>query len=236
MISTKLAEILAVRPGDELIVEVLEGQRTIHAVPVAGLLTDFAGMSAYMSLPATQRLLHEGESVSGVHLAVDRNQREHLFRHLKDSPQVGGLVIKQAALESFRNTIAENVLRMRTMMVFFAGTIAVGVVYNAARISLAERSRDLATLRVIGFTRNEISRILLGELLVLTLLALPTGLLIGWGFAWVTMQSLDTEIHRFPVYISAKTYGAAVLVTLAAATLSALVVHRRLDGLTWSPC
>jgi putative ABC transport system permease protein len=113
----------------------------------------------------------------------------------------------------------------------FASIIAFGVVYNTARISLSERSRELATLRVIGFTRGEISRILLGELAVLTIMALPLGMLFGYGFAWIIVAAFESESYRIPLTITRQTYGLATVLVSLAAILSGLAVRRRLDHL-----
>jgi putative ABC transport system permease protein len=144
---------------------------------------------------------------------------------------VAGVAIKETALESFRQTFAENLLRMRLINIGFAVTIAIGVVYNAARISLAERSRELATLRVIGFTRGEISAILLGELAVVTLVAIPLGLVIGRGMCALTAAAINEELFRIPIVVSRWTYAFATTVILVATAISALLVRRRLDHL-----
>ena len=120
---------------------------------------------------------------------------------------------------------------MRLINLMFSIVIAIGVVYNSARIALSERSRELATLRVIGFTRQEISGILLGELGVMTLIAIPLGMGIGYFFAWFLAIYLDQEVFRFPLVISLKTFGLAVSVVVAAAIISGLLVRRKLDHL-----
>ena len=124
-----------------------------------------------------------------------------MYRQLKNTPRVSGVTIKEAAVKSFHDTIAENLRHIQFFNVLFAMVIAFGVVYNNARISLSERSRDLATLRVIGLTRAEISTILLGELAVVTLAAVPLGLLLGYVFAGWAVQGLDTEVYRVPLII-----------------------------------
>jgi putative ABC transport system permease protein len=232
VLSAKLAEVLSVGLGDRVRVEVLEGRRPIRELPVAGLVDDFSGIAAYMSIEAANRLMDEGDTISGAFLAVDPDLNLSLFRRLKETPRVAGVTIKRAALDSFRETIAENLLRMRLFNVVFASVIAGGVVYNCARIALAERSRDLATLRVIGFTQGEISLIFLGELALLTFAAIPAGLVMGRGLAFLVIHiAYDTELFRIPLIIGRFTYGFAVTVTLAASLLSGLVVRRMLDGL-----
>jgi putative ABC transport system permease protein len=169
--------------------------------------------------------------VSGAFLRVDADAEAKLFAALKAAPRVAVVGTKTAALAAFRELMAENLLRMRLINVIFAGIIAFGVVYNAARISLSERSRELATLRVIGFGRDEISLIFLGEIAIVTLLAIPLGLLLGYAFAALAVVALATESYRFPLVVNVSTYAFAVATVVGAALLSGLVVRRRLDRL-----
>lgn len=231
LLSSKLAELLGVQVGDLVTVEVLEGEQAVRDVPVAALITEYGGTNAYMDVRALHRLLREGDHLTGAFLQVEADRMDELYRMLKNTPRVAGVTIKQASIDSFRQTIAENLGYIRFFNVMFATVIAFGVVYNSARISLAERSRDLATLRVIGFTRAEISAILLGELALLTLLAIPLGLVLGYVFAAWAVLGLDTEVYRIPLVILPWTYGFAVSVVLIAAALSGLIVRERLDHL-----
>ena len=232
VLSKKLGEVLRVRIGDRLRVEVLESDRPEVDLPVVGLVTDFAGTAAYMQLSAVNRLMREGDVVSGAFVMAHANPHDSLYTELKNAPRVATVLIKGSAIRSFRETVAENLLRMRSFIIIFASVIAVGVVFNSARISLAERSRELATLRVIGFTRAEISFLLLGELALLTSLAIPLGLMFGYGLsAFLIYYSYDTELFRMPLVIDRSTYGFAVVVTLAAALGSALIVRRMIDRL-----
>jgi len=230
-LSTKLAEILGVELGDFVTVEVLEGERPVLQVPVTAMVTEYGGLNAYMDVWALGRLLRDGDSLTGALVSVDPLHRDALYTELKATPRVAAVTITQASLESFRETVAENLLRFRLFNIGFASIIAIGVVYNNARVSLSERSRELATLRVIGFTRAEISMILLGELAVVTLVAIPLGLLIGFGFAAVLSLGLDTEVYRIPLVINQSTYAFAAVVVIIAASFSGLIVRRRLDHL-----
>lgn len=230
-INSKLAELLEVRVGDSLTMEVLEGVRTVREVPVAALTTEFLGTFSYMNLPALNRLMREADAVNGIYLQVDSQALDDLYLQLKEMPRVSGVTIKRASVKSFRDTVMENLLQMQMFNVIFACIIAVGVVYNTARIALSERGRELASLRVIGFTRGEIGYILLGELSLLTLAAVPLGLLLGYGLIRVVCTFLDTEMYRIPFIIDAATYGFSVMVVLIAAVVSGLVVRRRLDHL-----
>lgn len=232
VLSAKLGELLAIAVGDRIVVEVLEGERPVREVVVAGLISDFEGTAAYMDLGAVNRLMEESRVLSGAFLTVEPQHEEELYRALKNSARVAGVTIKGAALRSFQKTVAENLLRMRTFNIIFASIIACGVVYNSVRISLAERSRELATLRVIGFTRAETSFLLLGELGVLTLTAIPLGLALGYGLAALVIRvAYDTELFRIPLIVDRSTYAFAVTVTLLAALISGLIVRRMLDRL-----
>jgi putative ABC transport system permease protein len=231
LLSRKLADLIHVKPGDLIVAEVLDGKRPVLNIPVAGLVEDLSGLFGYIRIEELNRLLEEGPVVSGAYLSADSNSIASLYSQLKETPQVGSVTIREAMVESFRNTVAENLLRIKTVNVIFAVIIAFGVVYNTARISLAERSRELATLRVIGFTRGEISMVLLGELSLLTLVAIPFGLAIGTIMAMVIASQLDTDLFRVPFVIDLATYAFAVLVVLIAAAGSALIVRRRLDEL-----
>ncbi len=231
VLSRKLAEVLDAHVGDTLTVEVLEGTRPTREILVADLLEDVLGMNAYMERSALNRLMREGPLVSGAYLAVDSARMDELYAKLKNCPRVAVVVVKEAALKSFRETIAENLLVMKSFIVAFACIIAFGVVYNSVRITLAERARELATLRVIGFTRAEVSRILLGELAVLTVIAIPGGLWLGHLLAELDTRANDTELFRLPLWIEPSTYGFAAVVTLLAALVSGLIVRRQIDQL-----
>jgi putative ABC transport system permease protein len=231
VLNSKLAQLLGVKLGDTVSVEVLEGSRHVRSVPVTGLATEFLGTFCYMNLRALNRLLGEGDSLTEAYLTADENKIEELYQRLKESPRVAGVTIKKTSIRSFRDTVMENMLTMQFFNVIFACIIAFGVVYNTARIALSERGRELASLRVLGLTRGEISFILLGELAVLTLAALPLGIGMGWLLVKVVCMFLDTEMYRIPFVIAPRTYGFSVLVVLIAAIVSGLIVRRRLDHL-----
>jgi len=231
VLNSKLAELLGVKPGDNVSVEVLEGSRRVRDVPITGLTTEFLGTMCYMNLRSLNRLLGEGDSLTEAYLKADENQLEDLYRRLKDAPRVASVTIKKVSIKSFRDTVMENMLTMQLFNVIFACIIAFGVVYNTARIALSERGRELASLRVLGLTRGEISFILLGELAVLTLMALPLGISMGWLLVKIVCMFLDTEMYRIPFVVAPATYGFSVTVVIVAAILSGLVVRRRLDQL-----
>jgi putative ABC transport system permease protein len=162
---------------------------------------------------------------------IDKGDPREFYERLKLLPAVAGVTSKRAAIENFRTTLAHNMGVMTFFNVLFSSVIAFGVIYNAARISLSERSRELASLRVLGFTRAEISSILLGELGVVVVIGVPAGLILGYGLAALLVQAFDTELFRIPLVVSARTFGFAAATTFVAAVLSGLAVRRRIDRL-----
>jgi putative ABC transport system permease protein len=231
LMSRRLGEVLNVSPGDTVTVEVLEGTRPVRALPVAGLVDDTLGLSAYMEISALHRLMRESDVLSATTMLIDSSAEDALSARLKLLPAVAGVAFKRAVVQSFRDTLAQNMNLMIGFNVLFAGIIAFGVVYNAARVSLSERSRELASLRVLGFSRAEISLILLGELAVLTVAALPLGALLGHGLSAAIVASMDSEVYRFPLVVKPRAIAWAFLTVIAASVLSGLVVRRRLDHL-----
>jgi putative ABC transport system permease protein len=231
LLSRTLARVLSVQPGDVVELDVLEGARPKRLMPVAATVDDAMGLSTYMDLATLHRLMHEGETWSGAFLEIDRAALPVLYPQLKALPAIAGVSLTQTALQNFRRLMGENMNIQVLWNVTFAGIIAFGVVYNAARISLAERSRELASLRVLGFTRAEISMILLGELAALTVLALPLGEAMGYGLCRFIAQSVSNELFRIPLHVTPNVMASAALTVIAASTGSALVVRRRLDRL-----
>lgn len=229
--SDALAEILGVRVGDIVQVETLQGRKRIVDVPVTAIIQGYIGLMSYMEIGEVNRLMMEGPMVTGVHISLDQSQDRALFEAIKGLPMVGSIALQKVSLQKFRETLAENITVMITVYTGLAIVIAFGVVYNSARIQLSERGRELASLRVLGFTRGEVSWILLGELAFLTIVALPVGWFVGYWFAWAMVQGLQSELYRVPMIIHRQTYAISSLVVLGAAVVSALIVRRRIDRL-----
>ena len=231
LMTRQLGEILGAAPGDTLRLEVLEGKRPQRQIVIAGFIDEFAGLNAYMEMDALAGLLAEGGELSGAYLMIDRGREDDFNRALKETPAVAGAMFRRAALESFNRTVAESQGISRGVMIFFACVIAVGVLYNSARISLSERGRELASLRVLGFRKGEVAFYLLGEQGVLVLLALPLGYLLGYAMVIAMVKGFESELFRFPMVISPQTLAFASLVVLGAALFSALLVRRRIFNL-----
>lgn len=231
VISQKLAEVLGVRLGDSIQLQLLEGRCTTHEVSVRGLMADFHGLSAHMDINAMRRLLSEGSTMNGAFMTVDKFHWEDFMREVKNKPHIEFTSVRTDQLESFRSTTGKSIGTIRKLYLWLAIIVAFGVVYNSARIALSERGRDLATLRVVGLTQREIAGVLLGELSILVLVALPAGLLFGRALATFVILAVSNETVRLPLKISSYTYGMAVVVVFAASCASFLVVSRMLRSL-----
>ncbi|HXJ58560.1 MAG TPA: FtsX-like permease family protein [Verrucomicrobiae bacterium] len=231
VMSSKLGEVLGAKLGDPVVVEVLEGKRTTATVPVVGFSEDFAGVICHMERRALNRLLGEGDIINGASFCVDATRRSEFLRALKGLPRVSWVAIKESLRANFRATTAASINLIQTIYLTFATVVAFGVVYNNARISLAERSRELATLRVIGFSQREVAAVLITELVILALIAVPLGLLVGTGLATGIVHAVNTETVRLPLVLTIHNYAFAVLAVTVASVLSALFVLRTLKRL-----
>ncbi len=230
-LSAKLAEVLQVGLGDQVNVRVLDGRRQELVLPIAALAEDFAGTAAYMEIDALNNALGEGDRVTGAYLTIAAGSWAEFLQAAKETPHIRGIVNKRAIREGFRKTTAESIGLIQKIYLTFATVVAFGIVYNSARISLSERQRELATLRVVGFTQGEVGVVLVGELVILTLIALPFGLLVGSGLAGAIIQTVNTEFVRLPLILTPANYAFAVLVVTVASSLSALLACRRLNQL-----
>jgi putative ABC transport system permease protein len=231
VLNGRLASRLGVTVGSTVTVEVQEGARPIRDVKVQGLTAEMLGLSAYMSRHAVNRLLNEGEVVSAVMIEVDANRADQIYAQLKAFPKVATVGVTARSLKSFLDTTAAIVLAFTGILTLFAVIIAVGVVYNNARIALAERAWELASLRVLGFTRAEVSRILLIEQAIPILIAIPLGWWLGYVAVWAMSRANLTEMFQIPAIIDRSTYGWSTMIILGAALISAFVVRQRIDKL-----
>jgi putative ABC transport system permease protein len=229
ILAEALADILDIQPGETLTVEVREGRRPTLSVPVAGVAQTLLGSPAYMDLEALNRVLREPNRVSAAYLRVDEARSREVYRKLKNMPSVAGVSLKKEARAAFQKQLDTGAGGMRFVMAAIAAVITFGIVYNAARIAQAERERDLASLRVIGFTRGEAAFVLLGELAAVTLIALPLGAILGHGLSFAIASGFSTDLYQVPVEFTPESHGIAGAAVLAAAVASGLLVKRDLD-------
>lgn len=226
-----LAKMLGIVPGDLLTVEVLEGDRPVKQVPVAGVVNEWVGVYGYMQLPALNRMMQEGHALSGVSFTVDEDRHAEVYTELKEAPRVAGTSVRLEVLRNFLDTMANQALVFAFFNTILAASIAFGIVYNSARIALSERGRELASLRVLGYTRGEISYILLGELTVITLAGIPLGFVLGKLLSTWFVSGVQSDLYRIPIIVSDRTYALSATVVLISAVISGWIVRRKLDHL-----
>lgn len=230
-LTDRLAEKLGARPGDVLQMEVLDGEARVLRLPVSGTVREMMGLNAYLDRPTLNRLLGDADVSTGYVMSVERGREKEVLEASKELPKAAGAFSKATMLRNMEEVSARNVRIMSTILTAFAAVISIGVVYNNARIALAERAWELASLRVLGFTRAEVSSFLLGELAIAIAVALPLGMLMGLGLVHAVAELLKSDQFHFPVAIQPRTYAWAALCVVAAGVASALVVRRRIDRL-----
>jgi putative ABC transport system permease protein len=231
LLTDRLAFKLGLQVGDKVRVELQEGRREVLELPVSGLVREILGMNAYLERHTLNALLREGDVVNSFALAVERGFEPALLNRLKDLPRVGMVISKSTMARNIEDVTVGNVLRFSAVLTIFAIVIAVGVVYNNARIALAERAWELASLRVLGFTRTEVSAILLGELAIEIVLALPLGMALGYLLSAGIASVIQTDEFFFPFVIAPATYAFSVVCIVVAGVVSAFIVRRRVDAL-----
>ena len=231
VLSSQLAGMLDVTTGETVTAHVLDATRPVVDLPVTAIIDEFVGTPAFMDLEAMNAMLDQPPTVSGAYLKLDpRNQTEFELSVI-ERPGIAGVSLRAAAIASFEETLQETIYIMMGIYAVIGGAIAAGVVYNAARISLTERGRELASLRVLGFTNNEVGYILLGELAIVALIGIPLGCIGGIGLAHLIATAMATELYRIPVTVNPSTLGIAALIVLVSSTIAALFVVRRVRSL-----
>jgi putative ABC transport system permease protein len=231
LLTDRLADKLGLRPGDLVEAEVLVGEPKTVSLRVAGTVRDMMGLNAYVDRDTLNRLLGDGDLSTGYVLSVERGGEAALLEATKTLPKVAGAFSKSTMLRNMQEISARNVRIMSTILTTFAAVISIGVVYNNARIALAERAWELASLRVLGFSRAEVSGFLLGEMAIAIGLALPLGMVLGYGLVHLISELLKSDQFYFPTVIAPATYAWAALCVVAAGVGSALVVRRHVDRL-----
>lgn len=231
ILSEALADALGVRPGDRVTVEFLEGRRSVVELPVSGVSLGYVGLGASMSMRALGGAMGDGQLISGADILLDEAKQYAFFNAASAAPKIGFLNVTALTVSRFRATLAENITLMITVYVTLAAIIALGVVYNFARIALSEQGRELASLRVLGFTKAEVAAVILMELAVVVMLAQPLGWLIGHGIGRAMVAAFSSDLYRVPFIMGREVYAIASLIVIAAAILSALAIRGRIDRL-----
>ncbi|MBE9527228.1 MAG: FtsX-like permease family protein [Proteobacteria bacterium] len=229
LLSSFLAEKLSVKTGDWIMIEFLQDKRTQKTVQIVGLSNQYIGLSAYMDIGQLNDLMEEGDLISGAYLSIENGSLQKTQMLLNQLPQIAAINEKNTTIESFKKTIGEFMLIYISFVSALSLAIAFGVIYNNARITLSERSRELASLRVLGYTKEEVANILLGELALMTVLAIPLGLLMGYWMSYAFIMDIQQELFRIPLVINLSTYALAIVVVCSSAIISGLIVRHKLN-------
>lgn len=231
LLSKRLAAQLDLRAGDGVEVEFLSGRRETFVLTVTGLVEQHFGLGAYMDLEYLNTIFRQAPRLSTANVSLDESRTEDLHKAIKDIPRVSGLIELITNRRSFQDTIEENIIVMNTIYITIAVLITVGVSYNAARIQFSERARELASLRILGFGRGEISYILVGEMMLIAIIAQPLGWLVGAGIAKLMTDAFTSDLYAIPLILKPRTFALGSLVVLGTAFASVMIVRRRLDNL-----
>jgi putative ABC transport system permease protein len=228
VLSQQLGTILGVKPGDWLYVDVLEGRRPQRRLQVVKMAKQYLGVSAYISKNALHRMLREGPAVSSAFLRIDPLRADAIYRTLREMPSVAGISVRQSVIDSFYDTMAKSILVFTFINAILGGVVAFGVIYNTVRIALEERNRELASLRVLGYRHSEVSYILLGELAILTLIAIPVGFLFGTLLCQYMVLAMQSDLYRIPLVLEPYTFAMSSLVVLVSTIVSGFTVWQKL--------
>ena len=230
-LSQNLATKLGVRAGDVVRVQATDGRRAVAELPVIAVVRPYIGGGAYMEVAALGRALREPGRVTGAYVLMDSAKREELNKLVKELPMIAGVSFLNNAEASMRKMLSEGSGFFSYMFIIFSCLMAGGVAFSAARVTFAEQERDLATLRVLGFGRLEVSYVLLAEIGALLLMALPAGALMGMGLSRWLMSQFQTDLFTFPYITDSWAYGSAALFVVLAVAGAALAVRRSVDRL-----
>lgn len=231
VLAARLSRQLGLEVGDEVEVEFLQGRRETVMLPVTATIEQYVGLAAYMDFETLNAIRRQAPQVTVANITLDPARKAEFHRALAGMPRLAGTAMLSDMRRSFEDTIQQNISITATVYTVIAMLIAVGVTYNGARIQMSERARELASLRILGFSRGEVSFILVGEAMVLALLAQPLGWLAGLGIAWAFTQGVESDLYEIPFVIVPATFARASLIVLLTALVSALVVRRRIDRL-----
>ena len=231
VLSRRLAEILKLHRGDAVDIELLEGRRGTYRTTVSDIIEQYFGLGAYMDLATLNRLLGDPPVIRGANIAYDTALQPALYASVKSTPAAAGIALMRLSLERFRATVSENTMIITGIYIGLAVVIGFGVTYNAARVQLSERGRELASLRVLGFTRSEVWRIITTELAILTIIAQPLGWVLGYGLGWLILRGFQSDLYEIPMVMTPATFAESSLVSFGSAAISAILMRWRISTL-----
>ena len=235
VMTRKLAEVLHLKQGDMVTILPIKGLRRRREAPVLRISDSFLGMAAYADIHYLSRLVHEELAVSGVQLAVDRDPAhiEALYRELKRMPALEAVSSRRDVIANLEKILVKQMGISITTFALFAGVIFFGSILNASLVSLSERQREVATLRVLGYGPWQIGSLLLRESMIVTLVGTLLGMPIGYLLSVLLSVAYDTELFRFPVVATPGTWIWTLLLAVVFGMLAHLFVQLVIHRMNW---
>lgn len=231
VLSKGLADRLHLTLGDWVNVNMLEGNKAKTMLEVQGIVNDYVGMFAYTNIFLINRILNEDHLINLAGISINHQHINQLYKELKKIPKVSSITFNTSIVQTFKETFAKHVLVFTSILAGFAIVIAIAVVYNNAIIILAERSWELSTLRVLGFTDREVSNIFFYNIIFEVLLAIPMGILFGYWISWSLLELMQTDWFKIPFIIESKTYVISIVVVIIASLMSFFIIKKRIQQL-----
>ncbi len=232
ILSDKLARDLGVSAGSTVTIRPLKGRtEKEYEVTVRQVVQEYLGITAYMELDELSRLLGGGFAMNVALLRADPDAIPAIARAMTDTPAVASADIAEENYENIADTIAENIAVTSTLLVIFAGVIAFSIIYNSTVVSLLERERELASLRVLGFTKQEVGAIVYQENFLLGGVGVLLGLPFGAWSARTLLALLDTDMYRMPYHAETASFMLSAGLIAAFVALANLAVRRRIHRL-----
>ena len=232
VLSKKLAEMMSLNVGDRVKIKPMIGRVTDEkVVRVSKIIQQYFGASGYMNIEALSRVLNESYAMNSVLLATAPGKAKFMNDELEDIPAVSSIEVKEDSIRNMNETIQMNMKVTSFVTVLFAGIISFSIIYNITSVSLAERERELASLRVMGFSREEVGRILYHENIALGVVGLVLGLPLGIAISKALVTAFDTEMIRLPYHLEPRTFIISITLTLFFVLVSNLAIRRKIHHL-----
>lgn len=223
LVSRRLAEKLALSPGDTIEVEDSDLNRV--TLRVAGVFENYVGNYLFVQGDTCrERFGNEGFNAAMLQASGDLNQIAKALTELDGVTALSRMDVLLDQVDSAMSCLNYIIW----LVVGFAWALAFIVIYNLTNINLAERSREIATVEVLGFYPRETAAYVLRENLVLSFLAAILGLPLGKVMHGVVMSMVMVDNSCFNIHIERTSYIAAFVCTVLFAWVVGLVMRRHI--------
>ncbi|WP_444643683.1 ABC transporter permease [Caproiciproducens sp. R1] len=226
LLSSTLAKKLQAKRGDVLTVRTpYTGDRDIP-LPVMGVVHTNSGSSAFASLKGIWNALDIPPTVNSILLSAKDPQA--IKAELTDAKNVAAMTDQEEAKASYMDMF-RTYSSLMEMMQGIGMIIAFAIITNTASISLSERKREYATMRVLGMHPKEIGKVVSFEYWVLSLGALPLGILLTRMIKQAMATTIDSDLFTMPLNTPLGSYFSAAVLCAATVALSNRLARRRIS-------